>query len=401
MKRTDWPPMNLICLIALFSMVCLNACGSSSDDDLTPPEVALNALSPSTFEREKTLSGTIETGADIEVSVDSSAEVGEVSIENGIWSCTVSELEPGTNTVTVNAGDERGNTSILYFSLTYDIVRIDQVSTITAESTPSVYGTLIPGGSIVSIELDGEEIEVPVVYDGIHWRFAIPESAALEDGSHTVTIEAEDTAINPQTQEISLTIVREETAVSLTVDRPLTPRDDTTLTLTGSRGLGAEVDVTVSPAATVGTVSYPTTDSWMVQLSDLEERDSLITVTTSLVGAVVSSAWTRVSVYTTPQIVATLPPAGTSDVLPDTVVMAIFSEAMVGTTINEDTFWVEDESGNRVTGTVSYDAEDQSATFEPASSMTSGGIYTANVSSAVTDPDGNSVAPYTWKFTVY
>ncbi|MBC7249182.1 MAG: lamin tail domain-containing protein [Anaerolineae bacterium] len=98
-----------------------------------------------------------------------------------------------------------------------------------------------------------------------------------------------------------------------------------------------------------------------------------------------------------PQVVFTRPAADATDVPLDSVVEAIFDEAMAAATFTADTFTLTGPEG-RVDGTVV--CEDAVATFTPAADLTPGTLYTASVSASVTDLAGNPLgADYTWSFT--
>ncbi|WP_027715854.1 Ig-like domain-containing protein [Desulfuromonas sp. TF] len=391
MKMAVWFSGYKKFLLVLMGLALLGACGSETDEDLTTPALTMDAIDPSTFDKEKTLSGTIEAGAGLDVFVSSSAKVGEINIEDGTWSCTISDLAVGNNLVTVSADDSQGNTSSLQFLLLYEVIKIDQADTTTAQPTSTVHGRLAPGASITSVTLNGDPVPSPVPENDAFSLFLV----GLVPGNNAVKITAQDTETDTQT--ISFTIVSDENAVSLAIDKPVIPIEEHSLVLTGTVGEGGEVAVSVEPQATVGTVAYPTTTSWQVTIDDLEERDNIITVTAAQAEKTTASAWTRVVVADpTPTVLTTEPANLAENVLPDTVLKATFSEAVVASSVNAATFLLAN-AGGAVAGEVAYSAADTSATFTPAAPLAPG-PYTATIS-GIKDPNGNLIN-HPWNFTV-
>jgi len=96
-----------------------------------------------------------------------------------------------------------------------------------------------------------------------------------------------------------------------------------------------------------------------------------------------------------PTVDSTSPASGETGVLVDTVVTATFSERMDASTITTGSFTLEG-----VAGSVSYDFGTYTATFTPDADLTDDTIYTATLSTAVTDAAGNAIAAeYYWNFT--
>lgn len=79
-------------------------------------------------------------------------------------------------------------------------------------------------------------------------------------------------------------------------------------------------------------------------------------------------------------------------------VVAIFSEAMDGATINASTFTVMDNIGTPVAGGISYSGV--TATFTPAVQLASGASFDAMVTTGAHDLAGNALASdFSWSFT--
>lgn len=94
-------------------------------------------------------------------------------------------------------------------------------------------------------------------------------------------------------------------------------------------------------------------------------------------------------------------PADTATSVPlNSKVVANFSEAMDATTIDSLSFTVVGASEPALTGTISIDANSNSATFTPGSNFTASTLYTATITTAATSVSGKSLAEdYVWSFT--
>ena len=99
-------------------------------------------------------------------------------------------------------------------------------------------------------------------------------------------------------------------------------------------------------------------------------------------------------------VVSTAPADGTSGICPNTVVIATFSEAMNAATINATTFTLTGPGITPVTGTVSYDAATDAATFTPTNPLALSTLYTATITTGAQNLAGGSLASnYVWTFT--
>jgi hypothetical protein len=100
---------------------------------------------------------------------------------------------------------------------------------------------------------------------------------------------------------------------------------------------------------------------------------------------------------TPPTVVSTVPAAGMSGVSRTGSVQVTFSKPIAPPTVTGSSFTVT-EAGSGVPGTVS--ASGSSATWTPAADLASGTVYTATLSTAITDVAGNALASsFTWNFT--
>ena len=103
---------------------------------------------------------------------------------------------------------------------------------------------------------------------------------------------------------------------------------------------------------------------------------------------------------TPPTATSVTPPTGTPGVCPNNaLITATFSKAMNPATINITTFTVT-SGGASVTGTVTYNATNNVATFTPIAALALNTTYTAKISTGAADTFGNTLAAnVVWTFT--
>lgn len=98
-----------------------------------------------------------------------------------------------------------------------------------------------------------------------------------------------------------------------------------------------------------------------------------------------------------PTVSFTSPANRATGVAVNGAISAVFSEAMDVSTMDTDTFVVNDGSSN-ISGSVSYAGT--TATFTPSGNLNSSTVYTATITTGVKDLAGNAMASdYTWSFT--
>ena len=100
-----------------------------------------------------------------------------------------------------------------------------------------------------------------------------------------------------------------------------------------------------------------------------------------------------------PEIRSTQPVNGALTSPDISTIRAIFSEPVNPSTLSSGTFFVSDDLGNRVDGTVSYDDANASAIFAPAAQLAYSTTYTVTMTTDIEDLAGNSLqADYQWSF---
>ncbi|MGW8180230.1 MAG: Ig-like domain-containing protein [bacterium] len=97
-----------------------------------------------------------------------------------------------------------------------------------------------------------------------------------------------------------------------------------------------------------------------------------------------------------PTVDSTSPAHNANGVAVGVSITATFSEPMNGSTIDTNTFTLD----NGVTGTVAYDANSTTATFTPTNNLDYDTTYIASITAAAEDLAGNPMlTDYTWSFT--
>ena len=101
-----------------------------------------------------------------------------------------------------------------------------------------------------------------------------------------------------------------------------------------------------------------------------------------------------------PTITSVTPPNGANGICPDAAVTAVFSQAMMVSSINAATFTLTGPGGTPVTGQVTFDTATTTATFTPGSPLSVNTVYKATITTGVLDIFGNPLAKaYSWTFT--
>lgn len=99
-------------------------------------------------------------------------------------------------------------------------------------------------------------------------------------------------------------------------------------------------------------------------------------------------------------IKAQIPAPDATGVTLNAAIQVVFAKGMDPTTINNLSFYVEDAAGNKVVGMATYVNGARTAQFTATTGFSYLTTYTATMTTAVTDPQGNPLtAPIVWSFT--
>ncbi len=103
---------------------------------------------------------------------------------------------------------------------------------------------------------------------------------------------------------------------------------------------------------------------------------------------------------TKPTVISTIPANNATNVPFNQAISATFSEAMDPTKFNATTFMITGPGITPVAGLVTYAAVGNTVTFTPTASLIPGTLFTATITTDVSDVAGNNLAAnYVWTFT--
>jgi len=254
---------------------------------------------------------------------------------------------------------------------------VNPAPTVTALPTLDLSGT-VEAGATLTIKTDTAAVAgTPTVTAAGVWTVTV---TGLASGINGLTVTAADKAGNITTQNLAITF--SAAAVKLTIDPVVTPTNSASQTISGTMDAGAVVALTLSTAATAGTVVNPTATTWSSTISGLVAGDNVITVTATKAGSVTAVNSAVITLSTTPPSLTLSMPAdrstasaplltvsGSSDATvatvtvngdPVTVVNGLFSKGIVLVSgANTITVQAKDAAGN-------ISAETRSITFDPA-----------------------------------
>lgn len=263
----------LLTILLMVTLVAgLAACGGTGgESDTDAPLLTLNPIPVSTIVPTRVLSGTVEPGAQLEISRNSVVVNHPVPDANGNWTYSI-DLVRGANTISVKATDATGNNQTLVFALVYEVVTLDQVLPTTALADQTLRGTLATGASLTAtIAPDPVDPVTPVtpvaltpVISGNTWSLDL---IGVVEGSYTLTLTGTDD--KPQETILTPKLVINPSRNLVTVD-PVVPVTTDSITISGTVGDITTLTVTPSSVVKVGAITPGVTpNSWTCTLSDL------------------------------------------------------------------------------------------------------------------------------------
>ena len=177
--------------------------------------------------------------------------------------------------------------------------------------------------------------------------------------------------------------------------------DAATFTLAAPRGTAVSGTVTYVAAGSIATFTptaalaanlvYTATVNTGAQ--DLQAR-----------GLAANYVWTFTTAAgadtTPPTVISTIPANAATDVPINQAVTATFDHAMNPTSITATSFTLQGPGGAAVAGAVTYAAIGDTATFTPTAALAPSSLFTATITTMVTDLTANALAKnYVWTFT--
>jgi hypothetical protein len=185
------------------------------------------------------------------------------------------------------------------------------------------------------------------------------------------------------------------------------PMNSTTLMALGTFTVTGPADTNIP-----GSVSYDSVNNTAIFTptsdypANLAFTAEVTTAAQSMSGAPLASnyVWsftTGAGLDTTPPMVSSTNPVDSATtVATNQTIVATFDKGMDSSTLTGTTFTLEGPGATPIVGTVTYSTIGNTATFTPATALSASTIYTATITTGVTDLSGNALASnYTWTFT--
>ncbi len=363
----------------------LSAAATTVIDLTAPLAPTLSAGATATAQNTPTLTGTAEVGATVTIFNGPTALGSATAGANGTYSFTpAAPLPDGGYTLTAIARDAAGNLGAASAPVLLTIDTLAPAAPVftvggglTNDATPTLTGTAEAGATVTI--LDGATV-LGTAVAGTDGVFSVTPSAALAQGSHTLTATARDGVGNVSPLSANLALTLDLTAPGAPILNPLGPTNDTTPTLTGTAEPGATVTI-LDGTAVLGTAVVAANGTFtFTPAAALPEGTATLTATVSDPAGNVSvpSAAIAVVIDTATPDVPVLNPLGpTNDTTP----------TLTGTAEPGATVTILD--GTAVLGTAVV-AANGTFTFTPAAALPEG---TATLTATVSDPAGNVSAP--------
>ncbi|MDD5224857.1 MAG: Ig-like domain-containing protein [bacterium] len=218
------------------------------------------------------------------------------------------------------------------------------------------------------------------------------------DRYHTLGVQPEVTSVTPANAAASVAV---NTKITATFNEEMDPLTITTANFTLLDGATSVSGAVVYDEASLTATFTPSSNlSYNTLYTATITTGIRNSAGTALASSFVWSFSTAAAPDTTAPLVSfTAPADGDLSVATNRKIVATFNEAMDPATIIAANVRVTGPGGN-VSGTVTYAAGSNAASFTPASSLAVNTLYTATITTAVKDVAGNALAAnYVWSFT--
>ena len=222
---------------AKFKDVAGNWSSTYSDDivlDTLSPTVSINPVTSPTTVTSQTITGSMESGASVAVTINTAATVGPVTYPTATtWTCTISGLASGANEITVNASDAAGNTATATASIAFvnDLaisnVTVNNNILDTAASVPAGIFFTLNGPATATLKIVPEKLGPT----GTPVYQATQTIAAA--GAHMFTWNGSDSAGKIVSDEAYLYILEATDGVTTATYSPAPPTGTGTVSCTG------------------------------------------------------------------------------------------------------------------------------------------------------------------------
>ncbi|MBA4373988.1 MAG: hypothetical protein C0402_14150 [Thermodesulfovibrio sp.] len=296
------------------------------------PLITINSPSDNMQTQTATLDlrGSLDEPASVLVAVNGDITI-PAPLDGNSFSLLV-QLVYGINTIEATATDSAGNVSTVKRTVTFDDSSPFLAVTNPSEDIKTNQSSMTMEGRVsdltpVAVEISEDStILTPAVNDG---RFEQVITFSTEKIYH-LQVKATDAAGNETV--VLRNVIYDKTPPLLSIDPVMSPSTRSSEELTGTRDPGAGVIVTCA-TATVGVVAYPTSSTWTISLTDLQEgENTIIVIATDDAGNASLPERVLIQVDTTPPGVPVIvSPADGTVVLRDT--LDIFGKAEAGAAV--------------------------------------------------------------------
>ena len=190
--------------------------GGSSPFDNIPPVLTLNAVPSNTSQSSISISGTVESGADLKVTISTSAVAGAINNVSGAWNTTITGLNFGNNLITVAATDAAGNTVTkqvpVIYSLPAPALSITTASNILTNTSSQTLNGTVDAGATVTVTNTITGASGAAVVTGTAWSYT---DSQLVEGPNNFIVTATQPSSSAATA--AVTVVRDTVQPVLTV----------------------------------------------------------------------------------------------------------------------------------------------------------------------------------------
>ena len=278
--------------------------------DTTAP--ALNISTPAdnskTAVSVATVTGTIGENSSVTVTLNSGMPQ-YASITGNTFTLDI-VLASGVNTIEITATDTAGNTSTQKRTVTYDNTKPSLEITEPSQDTRTNLNSIIIRGNVsdtltavsVSVTVDGNTY-TPTLTNG-QFEQAV---SFMEEKTYTIAVTATDEAGNETTVQRNIIYDITQPTIDFTV---MTPTNTNSQTITGTMEEGSTV-IVISATATIGTVTYPSTTRWSVNITGMTEGNNTITAMSKDIAGNEATVAKQIVVDTIAPATTASPAAGT------------------------------------------------------------------------------------------
>lgn len=230
-----------------------------------------NSKSASSFCK---IMGSIDKNAVIAVRINGQGGGNVTLLGNRFTGSVV--LAAGINTIEIEATDPAGNVTTMKRTVTYDNQKPTLAVVEPIQDVLTSKGSILVKGSVADnlagVTVTVDDLPVTVGTDGVFEKLI----EFSEQKSYAILVKAVDEAGNVAM--VQRNVIYDATAPSFTITPVLTPTNDRSQTITGTREPGAIISLNCA-SATVAAMTYPTPESWSVLVDNFSNGVNLISVT--------------------------------------------------------------------------------------------------------------------------